>query len=131
MDITAIYSLPFSGALLSQCLIKPVPEQAILSSTMLMTSTIALILQLVGISSGAMFALVAAPLLVALGLNAASASSGDVKLWAYAIGQVVPLATGAQLMATVLDVFVPLVSTFCPRSSLKESNTGLDRTDWS
>jgi FtsH-binding integral membrane protein len=35
---------------------------------------------------------------------------GSVSLWTYALGQVIPLLTGTQILAATLVVFVPLVS---------------------
>jgi hypothetical protein len=57
-----------------------------------------------------MLALNAAPLLGALVVDGLfGARDGVPSLLAYALGQVFPLLTGAQLAAHTLDIFVPLV----------------------
>lgn len=44
------------------------------------------------------------------GNNKVEDKNGFVSLWTYALGQVIPLLTGTQLLAATLVVFVPLVS---------------------
>ena len=57
-----------------------------------------------------MFALSAAPMVVAIVLNAWLAGSGDdISLWSYAVALFTPLSLGAQMFYITLDVFVPLV----------------------
>ncbi|KZT25302.1 hypothetical protein NEOLEDRAFT_1178422 [Neolentinus lepideus HHB14362 ss-1] len=99
-----------TGALLSQYLIGHVPEHTVITSTLLVQSFFALVLQLLGVGSAAMFFLTSAPLFVALVLDTLKITrTGDgVSLWTYALGQLLPLLTGTQTIATVLDVFVPL-----------------------
>jgi hypothetical protein len=112
---SCVFDLTKEGALLGLTLVQPVPEQSTITAIMLVMSIFGLALQLLGVGSGAMFILTAVNLLVALGANAAAKEGGDhsdIRLWTYAIGQIVPLATGMQLMASTLDVFVPLVGFF-------------------
>lgn len=109
-------SLTFShlGALVSQLFIAPVRERTLLDALLVLQSTLALAIQAAGVGSAAMLALNAAPLLGALVVGAVLAPNhGEPSLLAYVLGQIVPLLTGAQLAATTLDVFVPLVRPSC------------------
>ncbi|TFK48370.1 hypothetical protein OE88DRAFT_1684387 [Heliocybe sulcata] len=99
-----------TGALVSQYLIGPISEHTVLASLLLVQSFLAMVIQLVGVGSAAMFFVTSVPLFVALVLDAIKVTrAGDgVGMWTYALGQVMPLLTGTQVVATVLDVFVPL-----------------------
>lgn len=99
-----------TGALVSQYLIGHVPEHTVMTSMLLLQSFAALAIQLLGIGSAVMFFLTSAPLLLALVLDTLKITrTGDgVSLWTYALAQLTPLLTGTQIVATVLDVFVPL-----------------------
>lgn len=60
-----------------------------------------------------MFFLSAVPLFFAILLDSLfTGGKGPMSLWAYALGQITPLLTGTQIICTILDVFVPLVSIF-------------------
>ena len=79
---------------------------------MLLTQSFsAFLLQFIGIGSSALFFLSSLALFIALAINTVAKAPGqDVSLWAYAIAQLIPSTTGAQMMYGVLEVFVPLVS---------------------
>ena len=82
-----------------------------LTSMLLTQSFSAFLLQFIGIGSSALFFLSSLALFIALAINTVAKAPGqDVSLWAYAIGQLIPSTTGAQMMYGVLEVFVPLVS---------------------
>ncbi|KII83063.1 hypothetical protein PLICRDRAFT_180757 [Plicaturopsis crispa FD-325 SS-3] len=98
-----------AGALASQLLVSRLPEHVLLTSLLLLQAGASAAIQLVGYGSAAMFFLTAAPLLASLVLDTLIRRKGQtVTLWAYALGSLTPLLTGAQLMSTTLDVFVPL-----------------------
>ncbi|KAI0262359.1 hypothetical protein BC834DRAFT_925273 [Gloeopeniophorella convolvens] len=96
------------GILISQDVLSDVTERNALNALLLMQSGGALGLQLLGIGSAYLFFIVAAPLFVALSLDALLNSGTLVSLWTYALGMVAPLLTGAPLVCLVFDVFVPL-----------------------
>lgn len=80
---------------------------------LLVQSFMACFIQFLGVGSSALFFISGLPLFVALALNAIiTKPDQDVSLWAYAIGQLIPLTTGAQMMYGVLEVFVPLVGRY-------------------
>ena len=69
------------------------------------------LIQLLGIGAGGTLFLSSSPMIPALVLNSFLTNPGDdISLWSYAIGLVTPLVTGTVLLLSVLDVFVPLVS---------------------
>ncbi|KAK7686297.1 hypothetical protein QCA50_010521 [Cerrena zonata] len=97
------------GALASQLLLGRVREQTIFSSVVLLHGFLACTIQFLNVGSSAVFFLSGAPLTLALLVNSFVTNSGDdVSLISYAIGQLVPLTVGAQMICSVLDVFVPL-----------------------
>ena len=69
------------------------------------------LIQLLGIGAGGTLFLSSSPMIPALVLNSFLTNPGDdISLWSYTIGLVTPLVTGTVLLLSVLDVFVPLVS---------------------
>ncbi len=111
------------GTLISQTVFLPEvigmeDERNLLTALLLMQSAGALALQLLGIGSAYCFFVSAAPLFVALSLDAFLNRGGLlVSLWAYALGMFVPLLGGTKMACIVFDVFVPLVcSTSFPSS---------------
>ena len=99
-----------TGALISQLLFGRLRERTTFASVILLQSFIACVGQLVGVGSAGVFALSAAPMVVAIVLNAILASSvDDISLWSYAVALFTPLSLGAQMFYITLDVFVPLV----------------------
>lgn len=107
-------SLPFCsvlGAFISQLFVPRVREVTVLTSMLLAQTFSAFLLQFIGIGSSALFFLSSLVLFIALAVNTMIKAPGqDVSLWAYAIGQLIPSTTGAQMVYGVLEVFVPLVS---------------------
>ena len=100
-----------SGALASQLIIGHVPEQTAFSSIMVLQGFLGALIQLLGIGAGGTLFLSSSPMIPALVLNSLLTNPGDdISLWSYAIGLVTPLVTGTVLLLSVLDVFVPLVS---------------------
>ena len=98
-----------AGALASQLLFGRIREVTIFTSLLLLQSYLALMIQMVGYGSAAMFYLSSLPLGVSLLLNRIFGSDPEeIKLWTYAISQLFPLMVGTQLCAALLDVFVPL-----------------------
>ncbi|EIN06322.1 hypothetical protein PUNSTDRAFT_106562 [Punctularia strigosozonata HHB-11173 SS5] len=99
-----------TGALVSQLFVRPSSERTIWTSTLLFNACGALALQLVGIGSAAMLFLNALPIFLALLLESVTSqtSGARIPLWVYGVAQSVPLVTGAQIITTTLDVFVPL-----------------------
>ncbi|KAA1470020.1 hypothetical protein DENSPDRAFT_774128 [Dentipellis sp. KUC8613] len=98
-----------AGAFASQLLLPRLPERNIFTATLLTQSVLALVIQLVGFGSAALFYLSALPLFLALVLDYSfNSTPGTIALWTYAIGQMTPLLTGTQMLCTILDVFVPL-----------------------
>ncbi|CAL1714519.1 unnamed protein product [Somion occarium] len=97
------------GALASQLLVGNVREQTIFSSLTILHAFLASGLQLINVGSSVVFFLSGLPLTLALLLNSFVSKPGDdMSLLSYALGQLVPLTTGAQIVYQVLDVFVPL-----------------------
>lgn len=98
------------GALTFQLLLGPVREQTVFSSVVLLHGFLACAVQFLGVGSSAVFFLSGTPLALALLINSFVTKPGDdVSLISYAIGQFIPLTVGAQMIYSVLDVFVPLV----------------------
>lgn len=98
------------GALLSQYLIGPTSEQNILNGLMLLQSGLAYGVQMAGIGSACLFSFSAFPLLVSLLVNPLiTGSTADISLFTYALAQVEPLLIGVLVLATICEVFVPLV----------------------
>jgi hypothetical protein len=98
-----------AGALASQLLIGRVREATIFSSLLLLQSSLAFLLQMMGYGSAAIYYLSAVPLGISLLLNQLFASEPDeIRLWTYAVSQLAPLMNGTQLCVALLDVFVPL-----------------------
>lgn len=101
------------GALASQYLIGPVSEQAIFNVLLLLQSGLAYVIQMAGIGSAGLFFLSGLPLFVALLINPLiTGSAKEISLFTYALAQVEPLLIGTLMLATVAEVFVPLVSLF-------------------
>jgi hypothetical protein len=104
------------GVLVSQYLIGPVSEQAIFNAMLLLQSGLALAIQMAGVGSASVFFLSGLPMLVALFINRLiTGSTKTISLVAYALAQVEPLMVGTLILATVAEVFVPLVR-FGPHS---------------
>ncbi|TFY54790.1 hypothetical protein EVG20_g9564, partial [Dentipellis fragilis] len=98
-----------AGAFASQLLLPRLPERNVFTATLLTQSVLALVIQLVGFGSAALFYLSALPLFLALVLDYSfNSTPGTIALWTYAFGQLSPLLTGTQMLCTTLDVFVPL-----------------------
>lgn len=98
-----------AGALASQLLFGRIREATIFTSLLLLQSFLALLLQMMGYGSAAIYYLCALPLGVSLLLNQVFVSSSDeIRLWTYATSQLAPLMNGTQLCVALLDVFVPL-----------------------
>ncbi|KAI0311021.1 hypothetical protein OF83DRAFT_1152851 [Amylostereum chailletii] len=102
-----------SGAFASQLLISPVHERTMFTALVLLLSGSALGVQMMGIGSAVMFFMAGLPLFVTLVVDRMiNSSATSVSLAAYALGQIVPLVTGTQIICSVLDVFVPLTGRF-------------------
>jgi hypothetical protein len=85
-------------------------ERNVFTALLLMQSGGALVLQLLGLGSAYFLFINAAPLFVAMSLDAVlNRGARVVSLWTYALGMFVPLLTGAKTACIALDVFVPLV----------------------
>ena len=98
-----------AGALASQLLFGRVREVTVFTSLLLLQSFLALSLQMIGYGSAAMYIVSSLPLGVSLVLNQLFVSDPEeIRLWTYAISQLMPAMSGAQLCATMFDVFVPL-----------------------
>ncbi|KAI0032979.1 hypothetical protein K488DRAFT_48677 [Vararia minispora EC-137] len=98
-----------AGALASQLLLDTVHERTMFTALLLLLTVGACGLQLVGIGSAAMLFVSGLPLFCALLLDRlVSTSPIGVSLLAYALGQIVPILTGTQIICSVFDVFVPL-----------------------
>ena len=106
-----------------------VREKTVFTSLLLTQAALAWGIQSLGIGSAALFFISSLPLCVALLLNSAVSSGPDVSLLSYAIGQLIPLTTGAQLAFEVLNVFVPLVSQAWRCLSTYIADDNLDRPD--
>jgi len=123
---------PRTGALLTQLLFTQVPERDLLHAELLSNAFVAAAGQLAGVGSSAIFFLSATSMFGALVVDRVTTyfstpvvgglvdkngkvdkvegKDGFVSLWTYALGQLIPLLTGTQLVAATLVVFVPLVS---------------------
>jgi len=108
----ALYAPPtLLGALMSQYLVGPVFERDILNALLILQSGLACGIQMAGIGSAGLFFLSSLPLFMALLLNPLiTGNVTDISLITYAIAQLVPLLIGSPMLATVSEVFVPLVS---------------------
>jgi hypothetical protein len=85
----------------------------LLTSLLLVLSSGAFVLQLISVGSSVMLFLIALPLLASLLVDRViNKSASTVSLLTYALGQIIPLLTGTQIICTIFDVFVPLVSHF-------------------
>jgi hypothetical protein len=99
------------GALISQYLIGPVPERDIFNALLVMQSAMAYAIQMAGIGSAGLFFLSGLPIFFALLANPLiTGSAREISLFTYALAQVEPLLIGSLMLATVAEVFVPLVS---------------------
>lgn len=95
---------------MSQLLFGRLHERTTFTSVILLQSFIAFAGQLLNVGSAGVFALSAAPMVIAIALNAFLTNSGDeISLWSYAVALFTPLSLGAQMFYITLDVFVPLV----------------------
>ena len=104
------------GALASQLIVPTVREKTVFTSILLAQTGLAFGVQAIGVGSSALFFLSGLPLFFAMVLNwLVKPNSEPVSLLSYAIGQLIPLSTGAQLGYEVLNVFVPLVSLILAR----------------
>lgn len=119
------------GTLLSQHLLGPVSEHAILRSILLLEAIAALGVQMMGIGSAAIFFLSALPLLFVLLINDLVMGKGrkEIMLLTYGLGQFFPLLGGMMLLVPVVEVFVPLVRPVLSASSVRGVlNFFVDRT---
>lgn len=121
--------IPLAGALISQLFMPDVREKTVFTSLLLVQSALAWGIQSFGIGSAALFFISSLPLCLALLFNSVISSGPDVSLLSYAIGQFIPLTTGAQLAFEVLNVFVPLVSLAWPSISVHIADSNFDRPD--
>ena len=104
------------GGFISQLFVPRVREITVMTALLLVQSFMACSIQFMGIGSSALFFISSLPLFLALSLNSAITRPGrEVSMWTYAVGQAIPLTTGAQMMYGVLEVFVPLVSLLLKR----------------
>ena len=131
------------GALLSQLLLTSdnadiVSEHTIFSSLVLMQSFTALVIQLLGIGSAALFFISAFPLFIALLLNPlllsleggrGAGARKEIALSTYALGQVLPLYGGVLLLVPIVEVFVPLVRPHFPFLEILVANSTLLSAD--
>lgn len=93
-----------------------------------MQSGMACIVQFLGVGSAAVFFLSGLPLFVAVLVDEIlSKNQHEVSLWSYAVGELVPLTIGAQMVFAMLDVFVPLVG-YTTTSLVVGLMTYLDRS---
>jgi hypothetical protein len=76
----------------------------------------ALALQAVGLGSGVLLGVAAAPAVLVLGAARAAGHTERLPLWAYVPGGAGALATGTIAVAIVTDIFVPLVRAACTRA---------------
>lgn len=98
-----------AGALASQLLFGRVREVTVFTSLLLVQSSLALSLQMIGYGSAAMYFVSSFPLGVSLVLNQLFVSDPEeIRLWTYAISQLMPIMSGTQLCVALFDVFVPL-----------------------
>ncbi|KAG6901677.1 hypothetical protein C0995_009232 [Termitomyces sp. Mi166 len=97
------------GALLSQHLIGPISEHTVFTALLLLQTSSAFVVQLLGVGSAAVFFLTALPIFIATLLNPLfSGSANEIALSTYALGQAFPLFGGVLLLIPVVEVFVPL-----------------------
>ncbi|KAG6889796.1 hypothetical protein C0992_004061 [Termitomyces sp. T32_za158] len=97
------------GALLSQYFMGPISEHTVFTALILLQSSSAFIIQLLGVGSAAVFFLSALPIFIAALLNPLfSGSANEIALSTYALGQAFPLFGGVLLLLPVVEVFVPL-----------------------
>ncbi|KAF9779334.1 hypothetical protein BJ322DRAFT_1013566 [Thelephora terrestris] len=110
LSCLALYLPPaLAGALASQLIFGRVREVTIFTSLLLLQSSLALSLQMIGYGSAAIYFVCSLPLGVSLVLNQIFVSDPEeIRLWTYAISQLMPLMSGTELCATLFDVFVPL-----------------------
>jgi hypothetical protein len=108
--------------LASQAAFPRIPERDVLIALLLTQSGGALVFQLLGIGSACILFVNSVPLFVALSLDTLLNSGAVVSLWAYALGMSVSLFTGTKLACTVLDVFIPLVSSRLLSQMLRRQN---------
>lgn len=98
-----------AGTLASQLLFGRIRETTIFTSLLILQSFLALLIQMIGYGSAALYYLSAVPLGISLLLNQVFVSDPEeIRLWTYAISQLAPLMNGTQLCVALLDVFVPL-----------------------
>ncbi|TDL26482.1 hypothetical protein BD410DRAFT_741807 [Rickenella mellea] len=103
-----------TGALVPHLLSRHTRERTVLTSLLLSHSLLAVIVQSVfSIGSAVVFFLSAAPLVIALTIDAlvcsrAGAGEGAVWLGTYALGQFAPLLFGTEVFVAIADIFVPL-----------------------
>ncbi len=101
------------GALLSQYLVGPTSEQSVFNALLLSQSALAYGIQMAGLGSAGLFFLFAAPLFVSLLFNTLiTGSAAEISLFTYAMAQAEPLLIGTLMLATICEVFVPLVRIF-------------------
>ncbi|KAG5727720.1 hypothetical protein E4T56_gene20743 [Termitomyces sp. T112] len=97
------------GALLSQHLIGPISEHTVFTALLLLQTSSAFLVQLLGVGSAAVFFLTALPIFIVTLLNPLfSGSANEIALATYAFGQAFPLFGGVVLLTPVVEVFVPL-----------------------
>ncbi|KAJ7097218.1 hypothetical protein B0H15DRAFT_825213 [Mycena belliarum] len=98
------------GAMVSQLLVPATDEKAVFAAIVLLQAAAAFGIQLLNIGSAAAFFISGLPLFASLLLNnvALTTRRGEVSLWAYTLGQFLPLLTGTLIMVPTVEVFVPL-----------------------
>lgn len=112
-------AMAFTGAFATQLFVARLPERTMFSGLLLSFAFSTLFLQMIGIGSAAMCFLSAVPIFISIVLDSLfTGGKGPMSLWAYALGQVSPLSTGTQVICTVFDVFVPLVSLYVRSPSI-------------
>ncbi|KAJ7698147.1 hypothetical protein B0H17DRAFT_1261330 [Mycena rosella] len=85
-------------------------EKSVYAAIVLLQAAAAFGIQLLGVGSAAAFFISGLPIFGSLLLNnvALTTRKGEVSLWAYALGQFLPLLTGTLIMVPTVEVFVPL-----------------------
>ncbi|KAJ6513503.1 hypothetical protein DFH09DRAFT_1197180 [Mycena vulgaris] len=98
------------GGLASQLIVPATDEKTVFAAILLLQALAAFGIQLINIGSAAAFFISGLPIFCALLLNnvALTTRRGEVSLWAYAVGQFLPLLTGTLIMVPTVEVFVPL-----------------------
>jgi hypothetical protein len=107
-----LYGPPaLAGALALPATLGPAPgERAVFAGTALAVLSIGSAMLVAELGSGVVFLLAGAPVLFALGLDQALRGPREhLALGTYVLGALGALATGVQVAASVLDIFVPLV----------------------